>query len=267
MVRPTRLHPSTQLSAAEWLIPRLRPFAEHRVASLVPDGFPAYVRILHPAQGNRVSVRWAEVAVRSGRTLHRLAQFASLARPSSASSRDSVGNLQPPESGHLPPDLLKALCEGLAQQTSTPDSCWFCLWDGYGWLASSPAQSNLSFTPSGQTVEETSSFPVPPLGTPEVRGGPKLPLPARNYYLLHGPLLAALDLGWMLTADHFIPQSPNLFWPQDQAWCVASEVDLLCTLVAGSEALIGSLVADPRLEAWRVFADDSVTWNSDEINT
>jgi hypothetical protein len=71
----------------------------------------------------------------------------------------------------------------------------------------------------------------------------------------------------MLTADHFVPQSPNLFWPQDHAWCVASEIDLFCTLVAGSEALASALLSDPRLEAWRVFAGDSVTWNSDEINT
>jgi hypothetical protein len=21
----------------------------------------------------------------------------------------------------------------LAEHTSTPDSCWFCLWDGHGW--------------------------------------------------------------------------------------------------------------------------------------
>lgn len=40
----------------------------------------------------------------------------------------------PPEPGNLESDLLKVLCTALAAHTSTADSCWFCLWDGYGWL-------------------------------------------------------------------------------------------------------------------------------------
>ena len=62
----------------------------------------------------------------------------------------------------------------------------------------------------------------------------------------------------------FVPQSPNLFWPRDRAWCVASEIDLFCTLVAGSNALAEKLIANPRLEVWRVFADDPVRWDSDD---
>lgn len=62
-------------------MPRLRPSAG-RVDSIVPDGFPAYVRILHPSRGpyDQLST-WAEVAVRSGRTMHRLVQFHAIERP------------------------------------------------------------------------------------------------------------------------------------------------------------------------------------------
>lgn len=28
------------------------------------------------------------------------------------------------------------------------------------------------------------------------------------------------------------PHSGNLFWPQDHAWCVATEIDLFCTFIA-----------------------------------
>ena len=78
---------------------------------------------------------------------------------------------------------------------------------------------------------------------------------------------AATELGWRIAGEHFVPQSPNLFWPRDHAWCIASEIDLFCTLVAGSNALAESLIADPRLEVWRVFANDPVNADSDEKNT
>jgi hypothetical protein len=65
----------------------------------------------------------------------------------------------------------------------------------------------------------------------------------------------------------FITQSPNLFWPQDHAWCVASEIDLFCTLVAGSNEMAESVIANPRLEVWRVLADDPVDVDSDDQNT
>jgi hypothetical protein len=63
-----------------------------------------------------------------------------------------------------------------------------------------------------------------------------------------------------------VPQSPNLFWPRNQAWCVASEIDLFCTLVAGSNALVEALLADPRLEVCRVFPSGPISADSDHLN-
>ena len=48
---------------------------------------------------------------------------------------------------------------------------------------------------------------------------------------------------------------------------MASEIDLFCTLVAGSEALIEDLLGDARLETWRVEPGDPITYDSDSINT
>jgi hypothetical protein len=48
---------------------------------------------------------------------------------------------------------------------------------------------------------------------------------------------------------------------------VASEIDLFCTLVAGSEALAHALVDDPHLEAWRIHPADPIAFDSDSINT
>jgi hypothetical protein len=95
---------------------------------------------------------------------------------------------------------------------------------------------------------------------------PRVNLPGRDYLLFEGPLEGAIDVGWYLTEEHFEPQSPNLFWPEDAAWCVASEIDLYCTLVGGSHALAYGLLSNPALEAWRVFPEDPVTSDSDEVN-
>lgn len=77
---------------------------------------------------------------------------------------------------------------------------------------------------------------------------------------------AAGEFGWNMPGGGFVPQSPNLFRPEDRAWCVASEIDLYCTLIAGSNALAERLIADRRLEVWRVFADDPVSSDSDDKN-
>jgi hypothetical protein len=277
-VRETSLHSSTQIDEAEWLRPRLRPILG-RVASIVPDGFPAYVRILHPSRGpNNQPSTWAEVAVRSGRTMHRLAQFHAIEQLrtsldlSSRSYEEVINGLvNPPDNGTLQSDLLTALCEILAEHTTTRESCFFCLWDGHGWLPDKPTGGGLVFTASADAVAYIPSTPLQPSPAPppfptELENQPKVDLPFRSYFLFEGALEAANQFGWRLSEDCFIPESPNLFWPQDRAWCVASEIDLYCTLVAGSESLAEALVADPRLETWRVLPEDPVTYGSDEIN-
>jgi hypothetical protein len=191
--------------------------------------------------------------------MHRLAQFGAIARP--ADSRPSgTGSWdgEPPPEGNLPAELLRVLCATLADHTSAGACCWFCLWDGYGWLHGSPSVAIMGSR--GQLA-------VPPAFPPEVLDGPRVRLPGRDYILFAGQLAAAPELGERGPLGGFIPQSPNLFWPQDHAWCVASEIDLYCTLVAGSEALAATLVADPRLEAWRVRPGDPIAIESDQVNT
>jgi hypothetical protein len=47
-------------------------------------------------------------------------------------------------------------------------------------------------------------------------------------------------------------QTPNLWWPEDRTWCVASEIDLSWTYVGGSSDLVESLVVDDQIEALAV---------------
>ena len=95
----------------------------------------------------------------------------------------------------------------------------------------------------------------------------RVKLPGRDYLLFEGPLEGATDIGWYLTRNAFLPQSPNLFWPEDHAWCIGSEIDLNCTVVGGSHALADCVLANSSLEAWRVFPNDPIASDSDELNS
>ena len=44
-------------------------------------------------------------------------------------------------------------------------------------------------------------------------------------------------------------QVANLWWPQDRAWFLATEIDLAWTYVGGPAGLIGQLLAETRIEA------------------
>ena len=66
-MRDQALHPSADVTAADWLEPRLRRFGS-AVAAVVPNGFPAYVRILHPARGlDKISAPWPTRLTRARR--------------------------------------------------------------------------------------------------------------------------------------------------------------------------------------------------------
>ena len=68
-----------------------------------------------------------------------------------------------------------------------------------------------------------------------------------------GAALATVGLG----GEH---QVANLWWPQDRAWFVASEIDLAWTYVGGPAGLIGELLADMRIEALPAAPDDELSW-------
>lgn len=233
MASHDRIEPSDEVGAADWVRPRLRRFGS-AVAAVVPDGFPAYARILHPAvTGDDRFARWAEVAARTGRRVHPLAQFAAIARPAGGKT---AWPGREPDTGTLPADAFRELCAVLARHTGAADRCWFCLWEGYGWL------------------------------DPAARRRARVRLPGRDHLLFTGPLAAAAGPAWWPSDDDWVHQTPNLFWPADHAWCVASEIDLHCTLVGGSAALVEDVLATDGLEAWPVRPGDPVAHDSDHVN-
>jgi hypothetical protein len=239
MTRDWKVFWSNDVQAADWIVRRLHPFATD-VGSLIPDVFEVYARILHPARLNTSDekVRWASLAHETDSVLGPTAQFDSLA--GSGGSR-----IEPPRLGTLEADELAALIELLAPQTGQPDSCWFAIWDGYGWIEGPPAFVELQ-SHSRQRPAPDRRHHAPP-------GHPRVAIPGRSFLLWHGPIESATTFSqspnW---------QSPNLWWPQDHVWCVATEIDLRSTYVGGTQALVDRILLDARLEALRVDVNDRI---------
>jgi hypothetical protein len=137
-----------------------------------------------------------------------------------------------PSEGALPADAAETLVASLRAFTATPDRCYFGLWDGFG-------------------VPELWAF----------ASHPRLRLPHRAYFLFAGPIEAVPEL--RLGDFH---QPPNLWWPEDRAWFVATDIDLYDTYVGASEKAIERIVADRTLEAFKTTVGARVDINSDLIN-
>ena len=275
------LHPVRDVSVGDWLQPRMCGFGG-RVCCVVPtDGFEAVARVLHPAEDAGRPVRWAEVCERLGRTAHALMQWRSISgtrehvttqgrwpRRYQASTTTSEWTGAEPEMGNLPPPALTALLDVLARYTPD-DDCYHAVWEGWGWL---DGRGVAYLVASDTTPVPAAPVPQPAL-PPEVLAGPRLRLPSRDYILFRGPLRAALAIGddhggWRTDDGEswFSPQSPNLVWPVDRSWCMATEIDFDSTLVAGSRDLIDAVLAAPDLEAWPVAPEDDLTDHGDRVN-
>ena len=211
------LRPLADVSPGNWLVDAAD--LSYTVITRGPAGFESYARILHTSPN-----------------------------PQDHDRRE----------GCLDEDQLAALREVLAAHTAPGQDCFNALWDGFGAIDGGEAANFLTaFTGSyayGRIFRQArKSAPPPPAFPAEVILGPRLRLPPREYILFAGPLA---DAGQWGAAPYAIDiprdiNSPNLLWPEDHSWFVATEIDQDWTSVAGSEALIKAVLADPRLEAVR----------------
>ena len=156
-----------------------------------------------------------------------------------------------PAEGSLPASELRALSRVLARHTAGALVAAF--WEGSGWEGGMQVVAWWSDDPD--------ATPPPPSRAPDalapaVLRGPKLELPHRAYVLFRAApsdLEALADGRAAADVDPFAPgfRTPNLLWPDDCSWCLATEVDLDSTVVGGTRALVDDLLAAPDLEVWR----------------
>jgi hypothetical protein len=57
-----------------------------------------------------------------------------------------------------------------------------------------------------------------------------------------------------------------LWWPEDHAWCVATEIDLDSTYLGASLACVEELLANTELEAMPLDVTAGITADSDPLN-
>jgi hypothetical protein len=219
-------------SAAAWL---------SRSGWILPDVFPAYARVLHPAiryaGDDDVEVPWAEVADENGALAHPLMQWTGITGGWEFVHEDDQSPLwdDSPADGHLPVPVAARLISVLRRHTTTPDDCWFGVWAGFGWFS-------------------RSGVPAPAHPGTELLG--------REHLLLRGPI----DLAAANTAPEPAEQSVNLWWPADRAWCVVTDIDLMSTYVGGTRACIDELLAAPDLEVVPAASGDRVDLGADDMN-
>jgi len=95
--------------------------------------------------------------------------------------------------------------------------------------------------------------------------GPLFQWPGREYLLMATTLAELADPGWPERAG-IGGLMPQMLWPADRTWSVASEIDWDSTIVAGSRSLIDAVLADERFESFEVHESSDLTWDGDTIN-
>jgi hypothetical protein len=117
---------SVKVEEAAWIGGRLSPFDSCVVTSVVPSGFEAYTRVLHPlgpsARGQPPG-RWSDVASWSGIELVPGVDFPDIALPEHEPSGVEPWPDQVPQVGTLHPADADAIAAVLARYTSTPERC------------------------------------------------------------------------------------------------------------------------------------------------
>ena len=219
------------------------------VEALVPKGYEAYARLLHPAttQEDR-PVRWSTVAEWSGKTYHSLMSFEGISVPKPGyGSEDQPWAYEPVEDLIEPEDIV-ALSGFLSDYTGTPDKYYFAVWDGYG-----------SFS-AGSSAIMTTSGGIPLLPPVDVDRAKRIKGVGRKYLLYSGPP----------SFDDFFDfpglDGPNIWWPADRSWCVSTDIDLDSTYIGASEDCIERLLKHPSLEVLRTTSDAPVYMAADTIN-
>ncbi|MGL4174804.1 MAG: hypothetical protein ACRCSN_01905 [Dermatophilaceae bacterium] len=175
----------TETRAADWLLRSTTP--REQLLCFGPAGFEAFARLRYIPDPAEPGQHEADAAVAGGHA-------SDLER-----TRQAL---------HL-----------LAAFTSTPQECYFSLWDGY------------------------SDARLPP----QAQHGPLVELPHRRYALFRGALD---DIDHWATAfgnDASIAP-PAFIWPSDHRWCFASDVDPHWAGIGAEQAAVDALIAHPTLD-------------------
>jgi hypothetical protein len=209
---------------------------------------PERPAISEPVNIHRAALTWKSLHTRDG---YRVGSVIPYEFPAYARIDHDPTRVHRRPSRQLPEQMVRILYILLRDATTTPERCWFCVWEADGafrvrTLLHRMSRSRRAIVRKPRRVRGSRD------GAMQNVGGNQLGLP-RAYHLYTsnlsdiGPLRG---LPWALT--------PDLWWPEDRAWCVASEMEFTWTYIAGSRSLIDSVCEHPQLRAREVGPEDPI---------
>ena len=271
-----------------WLLARASDGAE--VGGVAGTGFAAYARILHPLTAvledrsiadeygdhptlDEVRWRWADVAARTGSAMHPGVTWAAVSGREDESDVPFPDGwrVSPPEEGWFDPVVLAALTEHLARATSTPDDLVAGFWAGrsdlsggstlgFGWQGGDSPTAEERAELHEWMADRTAEHRREQEAVAASLSVPRFAWPGRDLILAATDLPTLADPTWLehTRLGPLVPllHTPQLLWPEDHSWVMASEIDWDSTIVAGSRSLVDAVLADERFEAFEV-AEDS----------
>jgi hypothetical protein len=199
---------------AEWIGSSCRhPFGT--VGGLVPNGFTSYVRLFPP--DSALDDWW--VAYR---------------------------------------DLFAVVADVGTRHTTTPDGAWFAVWDGHGFVGETRMyvwqeptrwwqRRALDAERSRLREEDDRRNATTRAALEQV---PLFERTHRSYHLVGGAVSAMTLMTEPGSPERWM--RPDLVWPQDRRWFVATDVDFWSVYVGGGEEFVAELVAEVSTPTSRV---------------
>lgn len=144
-------------------------------------------------------------------------------------------------------DLFETIASIGERHTSSPGRAWFAVWDGHGFAnaTSHYARQGTVDDATREAIEQERSR----LRDEDERRNaairvalaqlPRFDLPHRSYFLLAGSVSAASqmqDPGPLVEWRH-----PDLFWPEDRRWFVATDVDFWSLYIGGDPDFVAEV--------------------------
>jgi hypothetical protein len=144
--------------------------------------------------------------------------------------------------------LFEAVASIGGRHTGTPDRAWFAVWEGHGF---DTATTHLAWRepPIDEDARQQHEVERARLREEDERRNdairaavgefPRFHLPNRTYYLLSGSVSAVAELRYPDSLTEW--RNPDLFWPDDRRWFVATDVDFWSLYVGGDDGFIADL--------------------------
>ncbi|MFC7402017.1 hypothetical protein [Citricoccus sp. GCM10030269] len=230
---------------------------------------------------------WEQVAQEQGTEFHASAQWSDLSLSDdngfAISRHDPDLQFGQVAFGHLASPTMAALAGVLLDHTTTPGQLVLGLWEGQSWLQGGGVRLTVMESDefgradgAGRAgrVRKTAREVLPPAFGPRTTAALRddrrlldVGDGYRRYLLVRDDGTALQRPVWRSAGLDQVEQSPQLAWPQDRAWTLASEIDVDSTLVAGSADLVRAICTHPELEAAAVRPDTDLTAFADTVNS